>query len=540
MPLTITKDPRDVLTSELFNGLGEFWTRIYKDRTFILNLCKGDSMIAAQTYLNLLETLACLGRSSVPVYHREHWFPIVLRASEVNTGDSVKLYLGIKPPVVLGPQPEDTAYTKDQEFNLGGNALKHGFVSYPAHADNFHAGMLTICSGIINPKATYLKDVDYYVDRSSVIFKSELNPFNFPSKFPARTVVNASGLPDLEIVLWASDVLIDRNYVPDHFGYLQSVVFPDPEYGARATDAILELRSSGTSLELLRKNLGRLFATAVVESDAEVVQDIYTSSSGDGYVITDKRSYGFRAEETLNPEIVKGAVVNQGDFLTTTLRFYAKLNPDRFLPATGHTLEQFIQDIPRLTLSKGVLSADGFPSGITVEWAELPLIYNGRDANKNPKLSFKVSALQETSDAYWAQVWQRCESQGVNMAEMLAAYMFGDVSFTEGLAVGKINPMKFVMKNCLNSNTSALVVDFNAIPGYIRSLNLLYEINKVTAAYSLVFLIAKKSITEETYDLGSQKETLNVYAGRRLSETAGVAESLTYMEFKPIYRRVPR
>lgn len=552
MPLTVTKDPRDAYSGDLFNSLGDFWTRTYKDRDFIANLCKGDSLLAAQTYLNLLETAACLGRSTVPAFHREHWFPLVIRESEANTGDGVKLYMGIVPAAVLGPQPADTAYTPGQEFNLGGPALKHGFISYTAHSDNFHSGLLTICSAIINPKATYLLNVDYYIERGNVVFKSELNPFNFPDKFTIRSVVNASGVQDREIVLWASDALIDYNYVPDHFGYLQKLLYPTIEYGAEATDAILELRSAGTSMALLKKNLGRMFSTPVVESDNETVKEIYENTSGFTYVITDKQAYGCRPEETLVSGLVKGSVLNQGDFITNTLRFYAKLNPDKFLPATGYTLEQFIADVPRLAMPKGLISGEGLSSGLVVEWADSDIVYNGMDANGHSKLSFKVSSTEEINLAYWSAVWARCEKQNEDMAAVMQPYLYSDASFIYGEAVGKLNPMQFFMKNCLNSNTSILVVDFNAVPEYIKSLDLLYELNRVTAAYALIFLVAKRSIVEEAYDLGAQRESLDAYVdmgggsfipkyvGKKLSETAGVAGSLTYTDFKPICKRVPK
>ena len=573
MPLTVNKDPRDAFSGDLFNSLGDFWTRLYKDRNFIVNLCKGDSLVAAQTYLNLLETTACLGRATIPALHREHWFPLVIRESEADTGEGVNLYLGIKPMVVLGPQPVDTAYTPEQEFNIGGNALKHGFTSFPAHSENFHSGMLTLCSAIVNPKATYLLNVDYYIDRSTVIFKLELNPFDFPDKFVIRQVLNSSGVQDRELVLWASDVLIDRNYVPDHFGYLQKLAFPTVEYGAETTNAILELRSSGTSMALLKKNLGRMFSTPVVESDNETVTDIYNSSSGQTYVITDKQAYGCRPEETLVAGMTRGLVLNQGDFITDTLRFYSKLNPDKFQPANGYTIGQFVSDVPRLALPKGLISGEGLSAGLIVEWADTDIIFNGLDSNGHARLSFKVSAVPETEAAYWTTVWLRCERQNEDMAAVMSPYLYSDASFTEGGTVGRLNPMQFFMKNCLNSNTSILVVDFNAIPEYIKSLDLLYELNRVTAAHALIFLVAKRSITEEAYDLGAQRVVLDAYLGtggtsgtdgtygtsgtfgvtykpkyigKKLIElqgasgTSGTAGFLTYMDFKPICKRVPK
>jgi hypothetical protein len=535
-PLTVTTDPRDVFSTGLYNSLGTFWTRFYTDRNFVNSLCKGDSLLAAQTYINFLEAAACLCRKTVPVFHRERWFPVVIRQSEADTGSGVRIYFGIQPPIVLGPQPPGTAYAPNQEFAIGGNAVKRGLVSYPAHAENFSSGMLTLSSDIVAPEATYLLNVDYYVSRNSIVFKSELDPFS-SGKFIARTVIGASGTKDREIVLWGSDVLIDRNYVPGYFGYLQGLPLNSDEYGAEATDAVLELRAGGTSLASVTKNLGRLFSTPVVVNGTETVANIYTGNAGITYVITDSSAYACRPEETLSGKVFKGAVLHLGDFITNTVRFYSSLNPDKFQTSTGYTLEQFVADVPRLSLPKGLVSGEGLDMGISVPWAQVPVTYQGLDGNGHAKLKFEVSSDPAVSDQYWSQVWRRCEDRDVDMAALLAEYLYG-TAFVEGVAVGMINPMQFFMKNCLNQNTSVLVVDFDAIPEYIKSLDMLYELNRVTAAHALMILVARNTMTEEPYGLGAQYELVTQMKGRRLQDIAGEAGSLTYMDFKPTFRRV--
>ena len=565
-PITVQTNPADAYSADLQASLGYFWTRMYADRNFVSNLCKGDSLIAAQCYLEFLETVACLNRSAVPVYHRVRWFPLVIRESERNTGAGVSLYLGIKPVAVLGPQPASTAYTPDTEFNLGGPALKHGFTSYPAHSDQFDAGMRTVCSAIISPKATYLSNVDYYLTESGIVFKSELDPFMQPDKFNIRTISGTAGIQDREIVLWGSDTLVDYNYVPDFFGYLQKPVYPDPVYGAEATDAVLELRAAGPSLALLRKNLGRLFATPVVKSDNETVQDIYVNSDNYTYVITNANVYKCSPSETLVAGLARGSVLDMGDFVTNTLRFYAKLNPDTFYPATGYTLSQFIADVPKLAIPKGLVSPEGLGSGLAVDWTDTDILCSGLDINKHPLLSFSVGS-PETSAAYWTAVWKRCAETGGDLSMLLAEFLNGQ-PFIAGNIVGSINPMRFFMKNCLNSNTSVLVVDFDAIPEYIRSLDLLYELNRATAAHALLIMVARTRLAEDPYDLAPLRESLDAYVdlggmsyvhgqeelrpgniyrpryvpkyvGKRLHEASGTG-SLTYMDFKPKIRRVPR
>jgi hypothetical protein len=366
-----------------------------------------------------------------------------------------------------------------------------------------------------------------------------------------RQVAAADGSVDREIVLWGADALIDRNYVPSHFGYMQSGIYEDPRYGREATDALLELRSSGASLHLLLKTLGRLFDTPVVQNAVETVTDICVTSDNYTCVITDKATYRCRPEETVLPAITKGSVLTQGSFITNTVRLYKKLNPDKFIHASGYTLNQLVADVPRLPLFKGLIHPDGLSSGISAPWSTTDITYEGLDANGNPKLKFALSGSSQSVDEYWTEVWSRAERDGIDMSTVLADYLFDNVSFIAGSVVGSVNPMFFFMKNCFQNNLSILAVDFDALPEYIKSLNLLYELNNVTAAYSLMLLVGRRTVEEDVYDLGAQRNALDAYldlgggtfipkyVGKRLVEDSMGAGLLGYFDTKLKFRQVP-
>lgn len=549
MAFAVETSPVDKYTSELYNSLGSFWTRVYTDKDFIAGLSKANSLLLAQCYLNTLELFACLNRTDIPIFHREKWYPIVIRESQANTGDTVKLYIGITPEATIGPQPKDSVYGENTEFYIGGEAIPKDFISFPFQTNSVFSGLPCICSTILNPAKIYINGVDFIIKQGVIIFRKELNPFNPINKFPIRTVATPDGSTDKEVVLWGADALIDRNYVPDHFGYLQKNTYEDPIYGKEVTNSILELRSSGASKWLLLKSLGKLFATPVVKNESETIIDIAPSSDGYTCVITDKEVYRCRPEETLLSSVKKGAVFTRGNFLTNTVRLYFKLNPDKFYQASGYTIGQLVSDVPRLPLFKGFIHPDGLLSGILAPWEEVDITYEGTDRNGNPKLKFTLLGSFGTVDGYWETVWLRAESEKINIAKVLEDYIFTDASFTPGAVVGKINPMLFFIKNCLRSNLSILIVDFNALPEYIKSLNILYELNKVMAAHSLMLMIGHRTIIENQYDIGAQRSVLDAYlgisglfipkyVGRRVTENSGSDGLLNYFDTKPKFRQV--
>ena len=558
MRTTVPVVPVDQFSALLFENLGSFWSRIYTDRDFIRDKCRGDGLMAAQTYLNLLEAAACLSHVSAPAFHRECWFPLVIRESEADTGADVKLYVGMQPAAVIGGQPDDTAYTPGQEFTIGGSAIKRGFISYPVRSEDFDSGMVTASSSIIAPAATYLLNVDYYVVRNSMVFKSAMDPFSRPDKFPIRDIVNESGVADREIILWGSDVLMDRNYTRDYFGYMQKAYSDRPAYYADMITGIFDLKTSGTSMAVLGKSLAKCFGVSAVQAASETVTGFYTAPSGDSYVLTDTGAYRCGAAETVRPDLKIGSVLQEGEFLTESLKLYSSLNPDSFLQATGRTLEQFVADVPKLPISLGLVWLPGILAGFSVEWKDTPLIFNGYDANGHAKLSFALNGVSEVETAYWTAVWAQAEAQDVDMAVLLEDFITGDMSASSTI-VGTINPMRFFMKNCLNSNTSVLVVDFDAIPEYITGSGaIIADITSILPSHTVMLTVVKRTADEPVYDLetvleGSDPSKLPAALVRTVSSgilsrdttrygAVGTTteEWMTYSDFKPIIKRAPK
>ena len=523
MPDTVSINPSDAYYAEFFGDMGSFWTRLFQDKRFVSNKAKADSLELSQLYLNLMETAACLNRATVPSFHREKWFPIVIRKSERNSGDGVRLFMGIAPDAVLGPQPPDTAYTAGQEFTLGGVALKSGFVSYTLHASNFQAGINTLSSGIVSPAATYVNNLDYYIARDSVVFKSEVDPFELPDKFPQRVVyLNEVGI-DYEIVLWGSDAMVDRSYPYDHFGYMQETFVQDPVAEARLANALLELRAGGTSLFALKKNLGQLFDTPVVLTDGELVQTITAAPDGSPIVITDTQAYRCRPEETLLSTVVVGARLGAGDFITSTVKFYSQLNPDKLLIRTGMTLSQLVSDAPRLVLGSGLAYSAAITAPLSVEWRNIPLTYEGSSQSGKPLIAFRVSGDNDANALYWDEVWRQAEEGDISLADVFSDYLYSSYAHTPGYQIGTINAMDFVLRNFMGANTSILVVDFVAAPEYIKTFNAIYELDRVLPAHSVLLIIAKIVVAEDNYGGRVAEGTIQKNAGRKLSQEGEVS-----------------
>ena len=71
--------PRNLLAT-----LGSFWSETYSGRDQIESIVRAKGQIENQTVQDLLETTVALSRYTVPIFHRDNWYPLRLLRSARN------------------------------------------------------------------------------------------------------------------------------------------------------------------------------------------------------------------------------------------------------------------------------------------------------------------------------------------------------------------------------------------------------------------------------------------------------------------------
>jgi hypothetical protein len=507
---SVPSDNAQPYGTTLFNLLGDYWTRLYADSELLAKFSNGNGLAAAQTYLDFVETVLCLDRQNMPAYHREMFIPIVIKASEVNTG--VALKIGQQPVVGIGPQL-DGDYTGGDIFKVGGNAALKDTLSYVINTNvPFDKGIDSISNKLFSAEATLVSGKDFYVEGSVLFIDKTKDPFK-SDRYMVREVSGANGTKDYEILLWGSNALVDDDFTHTHYGYPLGRYDKDPEIYRKQINALWDLQFVGFDIQVVKRALATLINVPSINEDGEVVETIVGGQDGESYVVTDKHSYLVELPDTIMPHIIPGAVLLKGDYLTDALKVYWNLDTTKFVypPNDKITLSSFVADVPSLHLPKGVAGNYSADSGIIVDWADSPITYEGLDENGNWKIRFDLQANFGKSDIFWQEVWDRAEANSTDLAEVFAEFITGPAG-NVGSVVGSINPLKYYMDNFLKANASIVTINFNSLPSSITSLRALTRLKSIVPAHTLLLLIGRLAITELPYDLSdSSQDVINYY-----------------------------
>jgi len=498
-----------------FLWLGSFWTTLYTDKAFIYAYCKGNGLAAAQLYLNFLEAVNSLSRQNIPIFHREVWLPLIIRLSQQNSGD--KIAVGLDPAVYVGPQPEDTVYQAKKVYPVGGNVVRSGFTVYPIISERpVVDGVSRIASAIVSTEAVLLKGTHYFVQGGEIIFREDSDPFANPAFLRREIHDETTGVADEEILLWATDALVDLELIYNNYGYQLAFNPGSSEYGHDAVNALWDVRFKGANLTAVRRAMGALLDVPTTGVEQETVEDVVANADGSQTVITDTDVYTVAAAETIREEVVQGAVLEAGSFLSHTIHYYTKLDPARFEAGNRLPLSQFLLDMPMLQLPVGI-AGNGVRNGLDAEWKATDITYNGDDANGNPKLSFKLGGAPADLVIFWQSIWDRAEDREESLADFFADFLWSTPPYLQiGIAVGSLNPMRFFMENFFKYNVGVAVVDFNALPEYVTSLSVFACLHRLLPAHAVLMTVAKQQVSDAVgFAVG---EVLDANYGKALSD----------------------
>jgi hypothetical protein len=521
---------------KMFDWLGKLWTSIFDDAKLVRNWTAAQGLLSAQLYLNFLETLQLPDRTQSPVYHRDRWRMLTIKASERNTGPAVAVRLGSDNIPVVGPQVE-TPFIPDRMIEIGGHTQIAGLTAYPLTGDIADIST-AIVDDIVTPTKVLVSGTDFRIENGTILFFNYNDPFALG--FPARTIQTPDG-EDTEIALWAADTLVDKDYVFNHLGHVLGLRDVSSEFYSHYLNALWDVYNSGASLALFRSGIAALLDEPAIQEDNEVVQLITTSPRHQ--VVTDKHVYEIPESATLRAQIIQGAVLQSGELLTETLRIWENLDPQR-LAAGGQDPAQLRQDVPALFLPAGFFRAS-LRHGLGLTWDLEPITYQGMDANNNPRLRFTVYGTDTDIATFWDDFDAYCETHAISGQTCFTEHLHGTLPQVVGAEWGTVAPLQYFLSNFLKANLLIVAVDSNKLSAQGRqTLHLLSNLRNGIPAHTCFFVVERQSVGPDPYDLAEQTEDSAVpMLALSLYETAGtevyVKTNLRYGDARPRVSWVP-
>lgn len=525
----------------LYSWLGSLWRSVHKGDGMIRGLQSARGIRLAQLYIDVLESLKLQDRNGAPVFHRELWHPIVVRLSEADTAQENMIAVGMDGNV--GPQPAGSVYGEGTVFSLGRLANFKDYVTYPVDP-RIAGGALSIVDNMVNPTVLMERGKDYEIRNGSIIFHRDNDPLGDRSAFDRYDVpgiVDEDGklVSDMETVLWASDVLVDRSYVADHLSYVLGASAPSSDVVKRIVNAAWSCVASGLTPELAKTLVAAMLNVPVVQDEKETVLDVFVEKDDDGsdvarIVRTDKCAYRVSMKATLREAVRPGAVLSRGDLLDESVRIYPYMNR---VSATRRVVEQNADvevdvrggtgystkveiDIPSVVIPSSMIRART-EHGVYAMWGEEEV-----KKDKNGRLYFDVGGTDDDVAAFWEDVWARADETGVDMKDIVGP---------EGT---KVSPAAFFLRNLVGANTLFVVVDRSQIDDASLMRNPMFfdMLSSVVPSAIRLFLVEHRAVGDgDEMDMAGAAEDKHVAAA--LPEAADLAapsgEMVSVRFFRP-------
>lgn len=409
--------------SKLLSVIGSYWATTYLGMDFISDTLKAKSNITAQTWLNFMELIASISRFTVPVFHHENWYPLVIKESEVNNFDSL---------IPDYERSTTNVYTSSTSLNYGESAPAKNYFSVSVPTDLKLAK--NILSSIIEPSVTWSDSVDYWLPEPGVLVLRE-DPFA-SDLFSIKEVFVDGKLADRECILWVYSGEWDYGTVYEQFGYALELYMESSEGYLEIVNAVLDAFTGGTKSKDLQYAWSAITGVPLTLAESEIVE-LVTEDANATIVVTDKNAYRFAKGSTVI--VAAGDKVYAGDALVDTLQIYEFTRGSVPSSLTG------------LAMGPGFLSL-GFFGDLTFENKEVVITVE-ENVDGYTKVSWPLGGFIEDSNKFWADV----HDKGVKEGKTLAMYMdirANPVDQPTSLNLPTtVNPLEFLSENFLRYNT---------------------------------------------------------------------------------------
>ncbi|NDD52791.1 hypothetical protein EBZ39_02755 [bacterium] len=461
--------------------LGSFWSEFYAGADQLTTYVNAVSDTAAQSYRNLLETIAALSRYDVPLFHKETWAPVVLKKSQLNSAQTN----------IAKFDRTRLAFNGAQPFDMPQSAA--GLFAFPL-PDNL-VNFKHLYNQLAFPTVALAKNFDFIIDIDNNAIVFNRNPFDNSGLLKR---ISADTAADEEITLWAFCAEYDYNYVFEQFAYAVGIKLQTSQGYKDLVNAVIDgLLAGGLTSKTLDAAFSAICGIPVSAAPQETVDVVRYDGRG-LFIATDKNVYRFKY--AAEPIVTPGMVLSAGSQLVrgfSIIEFSAQsshnsatdeqnlictLQPDTFLSANDNNLllsenadnliiaaagpdcRSVNNEISALALGSGFLSAC-FYGDLIFENREVPLEVDVAHPSGFTYVKFGIGGLPADVTHFFDMLHARGIEYATNppppctphkrlgtLAQMLDWRKNLTSEPGPEHLPKTINPMKFIVENVLRNN----------------------------------------------------------------------------------------
>jgi len=478
-------------STALLRVLGSFWRSTFTARDQLRSYTTAVAAAAAQTQLNLMETVAALSRYEIPIFHTANWYPLILRKSQVNLTSANRYKF------------DDASL----QFNTGpaiafDELANSDFYAFAAPAQL--VGAAHIFDRLLFPTFALAVGVDFIVDTENQVIVFTQNPFDNENVVRYPVYVD-NVLVDEEITLWAFKANFDYQYVFTQFAYALGIQTRSSETGKAFVNAIFDgLLAGGASSAVFEAALSAVLDVPLAREDGEIVEVAELDNYG-LIIATNKHVYRFAKDAIAVVSV--GQVLKAGDKLVDTLEII-DLNrgvvPD---------------NLTALALDQG-LTAACYHSDLIFENKELPLRVDTAHPSGYTYVDFPLSGFPADVRKFFDELHARgiaqikppppaCDTSTRRKTGTLAHILdrrLGPVGEPAADDLpNTINPLKFLVENVLRYHTFAVIIRVAGLGENNLGLYNIRHVRQLLPPYAGVFLLynleSRKAVISGKFDV---------------------------------------
>ena len=470
--------------AQLLAQLGSFWAEIFDDRDRVQSHLESSAHEQYQTYLNFVETVACVSRLNIPVFHKEMWKLVVFKKSEVESITSI-----YEPDdLVYGPQ------TGLRPLRPAGWTQVYGGVDNPFYTqaplpEGLAKADFIMQNKVLSPSRTYTNGIDFDIDRERKLIRFRSDLFS-DVLVPHRNVYDADGnLLDEEVSLWLYQGEWDLQYVYTQFGYAIGLKLDSSQFYKDLLNAFWDAHVLGPGVREIKAMLAAAAGAPTILESQETVELIRTEPDRK-LVVTDQHVYSVPV--AANVVVTAGETLYAGDVISDAIDLFE---------VSGSAPDY--SALPQITLGKELLSGDYF-SGLTFKNTTMPLVYEGLDADGKAVVSFTIYGYPADISEFWASSLARGKETGnKTLAELLDERTAPVGQPVASDLPATVNPMQFCFQNFFGNNLFIIKARQAAFGDDAPGLTYFYLLREVLPPHTAFILFVELNPDRDSIDLAT-------------------------------------
>jgi hypothetical protein len=313
-------------SSVLFNSLGYFWKRIFKDKAAVNGITIEQSESAIQAYTQLLDMIDSYSASDIPVFETRNWYPLVIKKSDLDYN-----FLMFGEDVLFGSEVNSTPYTFGRGIPEETNVYS---IVIPSELYEISI----IASQIISPGTVWVAGQDVLIKNDRLYFYG--NPFSKAGVYPVDLYDNngsaitythydpdtgeASTVADQIIILWCYKAKLDSNNLKYNIGYLFGLNVPQNDYGKEILKTVVKTYTNGPTINDIKAVCLASLGLPIITEDG-VVETVIDDGMHN-VVVTNSRVYRYAKTYTLKSEVVNGYQLKKGYVAVKAVELFDNIN----------------------------------------------------------------------------------------------------------------------------------------------------------------------------------------------------------------------